>query len=239
MQPVPRRGLRLFCQLTGYMLLGISLIGGCQIQVGGGGSYGNLDLQVPYYSQPDILLCGPTTVLMWRRGDGLSYIAPQTLGDMMGCPWRTQGCSIEQIVQGARTYTLGGYDAFQDDYGGLGDPDVLIAEYFSRQITSLSNGVPVIGLIYNATHAVIVHAGNYTTTSDGLKQWDYVYIQDPLWGSSYRRFVAGEWMDVNAFQVISSSAMAGWDGNFETYGDETLVRGWNEWPPEDNWPPEY
>lgn len=233
-----RRGVPLIFVLTGQLLLGIVTIGGCQITFGGGGSYGNLDLAVPYYSQPDILLCAPTSVLMWRRDDGLAYIAPGTLGDMMGCPWRTSGCSVEQTAQGARSYTVSGYDAYVDDFGGIGDPDLLLSKYMSRQITSLNNGVPVIGLIYGATHAVVVHAGNYTTSSTGLKQWDYVYVQDPQWGASYRRFVAGDWMDANVFQVISVGATAGWEGNYDTYGDEVQVRGWREWPPEGTWPPE-
>jgi hypothetical protein len=175
---------------------------------------------------------------MWRRKDGLSNIAPQTLGDMMGCQWQTVGCTLGQTVQGTRSFTATGFDAYLDDFGGLGDPETLLAEYFSRQITSLANGTPVIGLVFGATHAVVVHAGNYTTASNGLKQWDYVYVQDPLAGSGYRRFTAGAWLDANIFQVISSGATFGWEGNFTTYGDETQVRGWRDWPPEGSWPPE-
>lgn len=38
-------------------------------------------------------------------------------------------------------------------------------------------------------------------------------------------------MNTNIFQAVSSSASFGWDGNFDTYGDETQVRGWGGWPP--------
>jgi len=234
-----RRRAPLLIVLTGQLLLGISLIGGCRFQFGGGGTYGNLDLGVPYFSQPDILLCGPTSVLMWRRYDGLLYISPQNLGDMMGCAWRSVGCSVEQIVQGTRSYTSRGYDAYRDDYGGVGNPDTLIAKYFARQITSVNNGAPVIGLIDGATHAVVVTAGNYTKASNGLKQWDYVYVQDPLLGYGYRRYVAGTWMDTNIFQVISYAATTGWEDNYSSYGDETQVRGWRQWPPAGEWPPAY
>lgn len=235
-----RRPGAIALSLVTYLLLGLVTIGGCKITIGGGGSYGNLNLGVPHYHQPDIFLCGPTSVLMWRVFNGLSYYTPQQLGDLMGCPWRTSGCSREQIADGARRYTSSGYDAYVDDYGGIGNPDVLIAQYMSRQITSVNNGVPVIAIIENNSHAVVVHAGNYTTAANGLKQWDYVDVNDPLRSSGYRRWVAGDWMSVNIHQVISRAATSGWEDNFNQWGDEIQARGWNGWPPMDGeWPPEY
>lgn len=104
----------------------------------------------------------------------------------------------------------------------------------------MSNNVPVIGLIYGDTHAVVVHAGNYTTASNGLKQWDYVKVNDPLRTSPYRQFTAGSWIDANIQQIISRAATNGWEGNFNEWGDETQARGWHGWPPTDGeWPPEY
>jgi len=217
---------------------GLASMGGCHITFGGGGSYGNLNLAVPYYAQGDTLLCGPTTVRMWRRYDGLSDMTSESLGNGMGCAWQTVGCSQEQIRSGAQIYTNTGYDAYVDDYGGVGDPDVLLAQFFSRQITSLDNGVPVIALINGSTHAVVPHAGNYTTASDGLKRWDYVYVQDPLAGSADYYYVAGSWMQSVVQQIISSGASNGWSGNFDTYG-ETHVRGYADWPPGGDWPPAY
>jgi hypothetical protein len=222
--------------LAAVLASGLASMGGCHITVGGGGSYGNLNLPVPYFSQGDTLLCGPTTVRMWRKYDGLSDMSSESLGDAMGCPWRTSGCSQNQIRYGAQAFTVTGYDAYVDDYGGVGDPDVLIAQFFSRQITSLANGVPVIALINGALHAVVPHAGNYTTASDGLKRWDYVYVQDPLYGGPDLYYVAGSWTQSVVQQIISSNAAVGWDGNYEEYGD-MHVKGLVDWPPEGDWPP--
>jgi hypothetical protein len=209
----------------------------CEITFGGGGTIGNLSLGLPFRAQPDILLCGPTSVLMWRLGDGLGNDTPEHLGDLMGCPWRTSGCSPEQIVAGVRAFTATGYDAYLDDYGGLGNPDTLLAQYMSRQITSLANGVPVIALVDFASHAVVVNGGNYSTAGDGLKRWDYVYIHDPLVGAN-RYYTGGAWLNSTVFQIISSGATAGWQSNFEDHG-EIHVRGWGEWPPHGgDWPPE-
>lgn len=231
---VPRAGFGLALLI---LLWPIGAIGGCKITIGGGGSYGNLNLTVPFYSQGSFLLCGPTSVLMWRRFDNLSYIEPSSLGTMMGCPWQTSGCSLNQLTSGTNFYTASGSNAYLDDYGGVGDPDVLLANYAARQITSLVNGVPVIGLINGALHAVVVRAGNYTTASDGLKRWDYVYVHDPFSGAN-QYYTGGNWLNTNIFQVISSSASFGWQSNLETYG-EIHVLGWGEWPPHGgNWPPE-
>ena len=46
-------------------------------------------------------------------------------------------------------------------------------------------------------------------------------------------------MDANVYQVISASATMSWQTNFATYGNEFQVRGWIDWPPEGDWPPEY
>jgi hypothetical protein len=148
----------------------------------------------------------------------------------MGCPWQTQGCYPNQIAAGVQVQTASGFDAMLDDYGGEGDPDVLLAAFASRQITSLANGVPVIALINGATHAVIVKGGSYSTAGDGLKQWDYVYVHDPLDGGANRYFVAGQWLAVNFFQIVSDTATIGWDGKLQEFGGSHVL-GWTAWPP--------
>jgi hypothetical protein len=143
----------------------------------------------------------------------------------MGCSTYS-GCSLEQIRNGVNYYTLT-HNAVLDDYGGIGDPDQLLAEFHARQLQSLSMGYPVIAIIENASHAVVPNEGKYSTATDGLKRWDYVYVHDP-WpdggGSANRYFVAGSWMDTVIWHVIGSSAMSGWQSSLSSYGN-VYVRG--------------
>lgn len=210
-------------------LLALCVAFGCKITVGGGGSYGNLYLPVPYYSQGNFLLCVPTSILMWRKYDGLSYIAPATIANQMGCPVSV-GCNQDVIAGGVASFTVTGYDAYMDDPGGVvGDPTDMIAQYFSRQITSLDNGVPVVALVDGALHAVVPFGGSFTTAHDGLKRWDYVRVRDP-WDDDDVQYTAGVWMDLNGRHIISSSATMGWQGNAYTYGNNLRVRGAFQFP---------
>ena len=221
--------------------VGSVLMTGCisRINFGPGANTGNVNLNVPYYRQPTYLLCAPTSVLMWRKYDGLSYYPPETMGDLMGCAWRTSGCTIDQIEYGAAALTISGRDAFVDSASTrIDDPVVLWAEFGSRQATSLAHGVPFVAVIDNASHAVVPYAGNFTTASDGLKRWDWVYVRDPFFNDSSRYFTAGVWLDTVIWQVISANAVQDWPGNLQTYGN-IHVRGWRDFPPRGDWPPEY
>lgn len=216
--------------LAGFGLLLVLSAGvGCKITVGGGGSYGNLYLAVPYFSQGNFLLCVPTSVLMWRRYDGLGYISPANIGSQMGCP-PSVGCALDEIADGVAAFTVTGNDAYLDDYGGVvGDPIDLAARFFSRQITSLNNGVPVIAIVNGGLHAVVPFGGHFSTAYGGLKRWDYIRVRDP-WDGDDIQYTAGVWMDLNAHQVVSSSAINGWEGNAQTYGNSMRVRGAYQFP---------
>lgn len=213
-------------------LSALASIGGCKITIGGGGAAGNLNLGIPYRGQPDLLLCGPTSVLMWRLYDGLVEISPQQLMSFMGCTV-THGCSLVQIQVGVNSYT-NTHDAFLDNFGGIGYPDDLLAEFHARQLQSLSMGNPVIATIEGDSHAVVPNKGNYSTASDGLKRWDFVYVHDPAQsnGGPNVYFSAGAWMNTVGHQVVSAAAIQGWTGSLASYG-AVYVRGWSGGAPYD------
>jgi hypothetical protein len=206
-------------------------IGGCKIRFGGGGRIGNLNLNIPYFNQPTFLLCGPTSVLMWRRYDTLPYMNPQALGTQMGCRWWASGCSMEEIVGGARGFTYTGVDAYLDDWGGVvGDPDLLAAEFMARQITSLKNGIPVIAIIEGGLHAVVAKGGHYTTAANGLRQWEWVIYHDPFGSTPGTQVSAARWLETNIHQVISQSATTGWQTYYDNHAATARVRGTVRWP---------
>jgi len=214
---------------SGFLVSLPLLASSCRLNVGCGGDCGNLNLQVPFISNPEFLLCVPTSIQMWRRYDGLPFGSVNGMATTMGCsPYI--GCSPQQATFGVRYFTATGNDAYLDDWGGVGDPDQLLAEYASREITSLVNGVPVLAIIDGALHAVVITAGNYSTRTDGLKQWDWVYVQDPNYTVSYKRYSAGAWLDASAYHVVSNLATTGWQTNFSTWSPDTVARGWSHGP---------
>lgn len=202
----------------------------CRITSGCGGNCGNLDLHVPFVFDEDFFLCVPSSILMWRLYDGLPTTSKIGIANSVGCNWQYVGCTTQEAVSGVRLFTVTGRDAYLDDYGGIGDPDTLLAEYASREITSMVNGVPVLGIVNGASHAVVITSGNYTTRSDGLKQWDWVYVNDPSDSPGYTKYSAGAWLNISVYHVISNTAKNGWQGNFSTWAPRTTVRGWPHGP---------
>ncbi len=213
-----KRGrMRTAAVLTGVLLSSLASIGGCKITIGGGGSTGNLNLYMPYVNQlAGTQYCGVASVLMWRYKDGYSTMDQNQLASMMGCSAST-GCNLEAIRYGVNAFTFT-HDAVIDDYGGVGDPDQLRAEFHARQLQSLSMGYPVIAIIDNVSHAVVPNKGRYSTATDGLKRWDYVNAHDPS-DIANRYFPAGEWMDRVIWNIVGTSAMGGWQTSLSTHGN--------------------
>lgn len=187
------------------------------------GRSSDVRLGVPYYAQdPGSFDCGPASVLMWRRYDGLSVISQATIGAFMG--GACSGVSQSALASAVNHYTLT-FDAYWD-FVAYNQPD----PFFSRQITSIDSETPVIAII-NGLHAGVVNGGKWhQVASTGDYQWDYVYFHDPQTvANDY--YVADDWIDANCppgstcQQVISYNASGAWSQNLNSYNDDVQVRG--------------
>lgn len=197
------------------------------------GTNSDVDLGVPYQAQdPNSFDCGPASVLMWRLYDGRSEISQQTIGDWMG----GTSCGVHQEdIAAAVNHFTNTSDAAWDLAG-----DVEYEGFFSRQITSIDNGVPVIAILDGGLHAGVVNGGKWHENADGNYQWDYVYFHDPATvANDY--YSAGFWQDVNCAgacqQIASFNASEAWAYNLDTYGDDVVVGGGGDGPGGD--PPAY
>ncbi|MCZ7649992.1 MAG: hypothetical protein M5U13_02030 [Thermoanaerobaculia bacterium] len=223
-----KRPWRASTYLAGVTLFALASIAAkCTITVAPGEQTGNLNLKLPYRSQPEgSMFCGPACVLMWRLYDQRPEVPVQQIATGMGCSWYS-GCGGPAIANGVNYYTST-YDAYEEGLwnGPWNEEEDLQAWLHARQLHSLSRGFPVIAIIIGGMHAVMPNKGNYSTAPDGKKRWDYVYVHDryPSEGAD-RYYVAGRWMTEVQAHIISASAVMGWDGSFATYGN-IRVRGW-------------
>jgi hypothetical protein len=205
---------------TGFAcgLLLAALLAGC----GNVGSTSDVKLGVPYRAQaPGSFDCGPASVLMWRLYDGLSEVSQSTIGNWMG--GTCSGVSQDGIADAVNFWTHT-HDAYWD-FVGEDEQD----SYFSRQITSIDTGSPVIAII-SFNHAGVINGGKWHQLSGGGYQWDYVYFHDPqTFANDY--YSADHWIDSNCppgspcEQIISVSASGAFAQNLSTYGDDIGVRG--------------
>lgn len=181
-------------------------------------------LGVPYVQQPsEALYCGPTTVLMWRKYDGLPEVTLQEIADWMNASSST-GVSPAEIADAVNHYT-----ASNDAYWDLVGEDEL-RNYMSRQITSIDSLTPVIAIVEQGFHAVVVDGGKYHSQGDGFYQWDYIFFHDPQLAAGIR-YSASEWLNHTCFpgtpcsQVVSVFASKAWNYNLDLYGDSIIVAG--------------
>ncbi len=193
------------------------------ISCGDVGSNPDVMLGVPYRAQdPNSFDCGPASVLMWRLYDGLPEISQQTISSWMG--GTTCGAS-QQVIANAVNHFTNTYDAI-DDLAG----DTEYASFFSRQITSIDAGVPVIAILRGGLHAGVINGGQWHTNADGNYQWDYVYFHDPSTIAN-DPYSADLWQDVSCppgstcEQIASSSAIGSWSYNLTTYGGSVVTGG--------------
>ena len=203
---------------------------GCNIQFGNPTPTG-FKLGVPYFSQAaGSDYCGPASVLMWRVYRGGSVIAQSDIYAAMG--GSGSGVSPNAISGAVNTYA--GEYTDVDYAAGIGDPDTLVSEFFSRQITAIDNRSPVIAIVSQGFHAGVIDGGsNHQDTDTGLYVWDSVYFNDPdpVYGGADREYIAGSWQNTMCgnsaacTQIISPSASASGNDNYNSYGGETVVRG--------------
>jgi Peptidase_C39 like family len=216
------------------VLLSLFVMGSLALAAGGCGLVGghpDVKLGVPYRGQdPNSFGCGPASVLMWRLYDGLPEISQQTIGDWMG--GTSCGVSQQDIADAVNHFTLTS-DAYWDLAG-----DVEYEAFFSRQITSLDTGVPVIAILDGGLHAGVVNGGKWHVNANGDYQWDYVYFHDPAtFANDY--YSANLWQNVNCpagstcEQIASYGASAAWMSNLSTYGNDVVAGGGGIPPPDE------
>lgn len=187
------------------------------------GRNSDVKLGVPYRAQaPDSFDCGPASVLMWRLYDGLSEISQQTIANWMG--GSSCGVTPDAIADAVNNFTHT-HDAYVDLAG-----DVEYRKFFSRQITSIDNRVPVIPIIDGGLHAGVLNGGKWHDNAEGEHQWDYVYFHDPQ--TVANDYYSGDaWKDTNCplgsacEQIASFNASEAWLYNLNTYGDDVVLGG--------------
>jgi hypothetical protein len=166
-----------------------------------GGLYAN----VPYFEQEHYYYCAAACVQMVARWAGTNISQDELFAFMNGT---IDGINPEDLVRGAATYCFS--DAYWDQ--GLSN-DTL---YFARQISSVSNLVPVICVTESGGHTVVLYGGSWhmTVSSNNNRTyyWDEVYYHDPLRGGGLDS-TAGAWQAMNCTefgyvcaQVISNTA---------------------------------
>lgn len=203
------------------------------------GSDPDVNLPVPFRSQADGSLdCAPASVLMLRLAYGLSENPPslQAIKNWMGTTGGS-GTDWPKIADGINHFTWnpntneGIADAIVDLWGNT---PAQSKKYFSRQITSIDNGVPLIPII-TFNHAVVLKGGLWHENADGDNQWDYVYVHNALLngggpnlqhsGSSWELTTCSPNGSGACTQIASVSAMGGWAGNLANYGDTVVLGG--------------
>jgi hypothetical protein len=183
--------------------------------------------QVPYVQQLGDLYCASACVLSWRLHDSLPSVSQDTILTSMGGTPST-GTDETAIPGGVNQWT-GTHDAILD-FGAGGDYSDSQGQFFSRMISSVSVGVPVIALTNSGFHAVVVDGGEYhDDTTTGYHVWDSVEYMDPAIGprsTTPGGLSSSMGSDISPLvQVISSGAAASGAGNYAGYGDSTLGRG--------------
>jgi hypothetical protein len=204
-------------------LLALAVLGLLAAGCGNVGSNPDVTLGVPYRAQAlGSFDCGPASVLMWRLYDGLPEISQQTIANWMG--GTSCGASQDDIAAAVNHFTAT-FDADVDLAG-----DVQYEAFFSRQITSIDNGFPVIAILNGGLHAGVVNGGKWHDNANGDYQWDYVYFHDPnRIANDY--YSASFWQSSNCppgstcEQIVSSNAAGLWASNLSTYGGDVVTGG--------------
>lgn len=179
-------------------------------------------LNVPYRAQTSDHYCAPAAILMWRLYDRLPEVSQDTIANYVGCHF---GTAEPRIVDGVNHFT-NTRDAYWDLPGGIGDPDLIEAAFFARQITSMDHLTPVIAIA--GLHVLVVNGGRWhQDQSATFRTWDAVYYHDPdpVFGGADLPAAPADWMHSVRSQVISAFATHRANDNLASWGDTILVRG--------------
>lgn len=182
---------------------------------------------VPFVQQVGENYCAAACVLSWRLHDGYASVTQDSILTSMGGTPST-GVDETSIPGGVDLWT-GTHDATLE-FGPGGSYSDDQGLFFSRMISSVSVGVPVIALMNSGLHAVVVDGGEWHVDSTtGFNVWDTVEYMDPAVGA--RGAFPGTFSSSMGFdytpltQIISSGAAASGSSNYDLYGDTTVARG--------------
>ncbi len=185
-----------------------------------GGLYAN----VPYFPQEHYYYCAAACVQMVARWAGIDVSQDELFTFMNGT---IDGISPDDLVRGVVRYCFS--DAYFDQ--GL-STDTL---YFARQISSVSNLVPVICITESGSHTVVLYGGSWHMTVDSNNHktyyWDEVFYHDPLQGGGLDS-TAGTWQALNCTefgyvcaQVISNTAASAGPKTLADYNPTVYTTG--------------
>lgn len=214
----------------------LMLLSGCSLSR-------NTDLYIPFVYQERSGYCLPASIQMWYRSDHNSTSGPSqySIASYMGFP---NGWGGLDPVPGALRHFTYTYDAVIDRIAASQEDDK--AAFFSRQISVIDYGEPVLAIVDNGFHAGILTGGRWSTRSDGYYQWNSTTFHDPSpqGGGPNIFFAAIDWIyyncgngDSTCEQIYSEAASMDWQANLLSVGNRVKVRGLRDWPPSD-WPPE-
>lgn len=181
-------------------------------------------LGVPYREWKAEFYCGPAAILMWALYDGRPELPQEAIASSIGMG--VFGASEEAIARGVRQFT-GSFNAEIDYPAGPFPPSEAAGKFFARQITSIEDRTPVIGIKWGGLHAVTLDGGKFhLDSSTNRKVWDYVRVHDPdpEFGSNYR-LSAADWSRDNTSQIIAREYVPSGDQNYQAYGQEVSIAG--------------
>jgi hypothetical protein len=190
----------------------------CTIGTGGSGSGSNGGsgyLGVPFFLQQCSLCCGQASIQGWAAYDG-NFPNQQQIGSYIGAT-PSQGASQAQILQGVLHFTANRDANLTYFDGGL---------FYSQEITSINGRVPVLVFVEGALHSGIIDGGSWSyDDNSGYYVWDTVQFNDPFYGPD-QTYVAASWTGTdNTQHIISASATASAQDNYNTYGGAVRLRG--------------
>ena len=186
---------------------------------------GGLYASVPFFPQEHYYYCAAACVQMVARWAGINVSQDDLYAFMHGTI--DDGILPDDLVRGAVTYCFS--DAYWDQ--GLRTDNL----YFARQISSVTNQIPVICITRTGEHTVVLYGGSWHMTVDANHHqnyyWDDVYVHDPeLGGGQY--YQAGAWQGQNCTefgyvcaQVISNSAATAGPKTLADYNPTIYVTG--------------
>jgi hypothetical protein len=191
----------------------------CTIGSGDGTPFG---LNMPWFHQEKYYYCVPAAIQMWAAYDG-NRVSQTTIAAYVGAV-QPGGTPAPNVAPGVARFTATTDAFFEDAF--FSDQ----AQFSSMQITSISNGRPLIA-VFSQEHVVIPSGGSWHyDSSNGWNVWDTVVYQDPAGGPDLVA-TGGEWMNEVTSMVIGSSATAGFKAYLNQYGDSVRVRGSTYRPP--------
>lgn len=204
------------------------LVAGCNIQFENP-TPTTFSLGIPYVAQTGSDYCGAASTLMWAQYRGSNGATQDQIYQFMGGVG--SGVSPEAIANAVMNFAH--ENAAVDSTTGIGDPDTLVQQFFSRQIGAINNRAPVVAIVAQGFHAGVIDGGsNHQDQNTGYYVWDTVLFNDP--NPSIGRdasYSAGTWMSnmcgngAACLQIVDPGTTGSWYSNWSSYGDDVAVRG--------------